>query len=273
MTNTNETKVFVSGSILIKKLKPKVKETLDKIMQQNFEIIVGDAYGVDEQVIKYCDSKEYYNLRVYYIYDNDKEQNGKEENLTRQKNLNKNFKKKQVDIPEELKGKKGKEREKQTYKDEKMAEDCTYAFVIWDEKSTGTYKNCKECYEQYKKKIKVYLNKQDRFISIKSQDDLNKIDEIYRKNTGFTKEEVCKELKIKNDELNKIMTDHKIHKKEGNKYVPEDKFKEYFIEKKHTGKYLSYNFTNDLITIIIEKIQNSPQNDENTNFSNDSLSF
>ncbi|STL60653.1 hypothetical protein [Escherichia coli] len=44
------TTVFVAGSITIKKLDPLIVERLKKIVDKNFNVIVGDASGVDSSV-------------------------------------------------------------------------------------------------------------------------------------------------------------------------------------------------------------------------------
>jgi len=46
--------VFISGSISIRMLPPVVIETLERIMANQLEILVGDASGVDALVQKYC---------------------------------------------------------------------------------------------------------------------------------------------------------------------------------------------------------------------------
>lgn len=40
-------KVFISGSISIKQIPEKAKESLSKIIQRNFTVLIGDADGID----------------------------------------------------------------------------------------------------------------------------------------------------------------------------------------------------------------------------------
>ena len=47
------TKVFISGSMKIKKLDSNVMERLDNIINSNYEVIVGDANGVDSSIQNY----------------------------------------------------------------------------------------------------------------------------------------------------------------------------------------------------------------------------
>ena len=57
-------KVFISGSIAIKALPECVLLSLDKMMQNNLEILVGDASGIDEQIQKYFSKHKYKNTRI-----------------------------------------------------------------------------------------------------------------------------------------------------------------------------------------------------------------
>ena len=62
-------KVFISGSISIKKLPKEVLKSIDKIISNHFEILVGDANGVDKLVQEYCLKKQYFDVTVYSIFD------------------------------------------------------------------------------------------------------------------------------------------------------------------------------------------------------------
>ena len=50
----NNEKVFISGSLSIKVLPKETEETIDKIINKNAEILVGDAPGIDKLIQKYC---------------------------------------------------------------------------------------------------------------------------------------------------------------------------------------------------------------------------
>lgn len=54
-------KVFIGGSISIKYLDQPVKEELNKFLADGFEILVGDTYGVDSLIQKYCFDRGYRN--------------------------------------------------------------------------------------------------------------------------------------------------------------------------------------------------------------------
>lgn len=147
-------KVFISGSIAIKKLSLDVEQILNNIIHQGFEILVGDARGIDTLIQNYCLQKNYYNVTVYSI-------------IEKPRYKVEGFKGRCIPVSPFIK----KERERQQEKDKAMTQDSDYSFVIWDGKSQGSYNNALRAIEQ-QKKIKVYLEIENRFLypeSIKSE--------------------------------------------------------------------------------------------------------
>ena len=120
-------KVFVSGSISIKKLPQIAVEKLDSIIAHNFTVLVGDANGVDCLIQEYLKRKSYPNVQVYYA--GHKIRN----------NLN-NWQ--MVNVASNLTG-----RALYTQKDKKMAQDSDYGMMIWDGKSKGTAENIRRIKE------------------------------------------------------------------------------------------------------------------------------
>jgi len=59
--------VFISGSISIKTLPQEVKNSIRKIIDNQMQILVGDANGIDSLVQDYCLSLNYFNVTVYSI--------------------------------------------------------------------------------------------------------------------------------------------------------------------------------------------------------------
>lgn len=117
-------KVFIGGSISIKYLDQPVKEALNALLANGSEILIGDAYGVDSLVQKYCFDKGYKNVTIYTC------------NYQPRNNLG-NFKTQRISA----KGVFG--REFYTQKDIAMSNDCDCAFMIWDGISKGTLNNIK----------------------------------------------------------------------------------------------------------------------------------
>ena len=105
-------KVFIGGSISIKYLDYEVQDELDKIINGELEILVGDAYGVDKLVQKYLDKNGYRDVTVYAI-------NGCARN-----NIGL-WKVQAIEVPSSIYG-----REFYTYKDFAMSTDCDFGFMI-----------------------------------------------------------------------------------------------------------------------------------------------
>lgn len=154
-------KVFISGSISIKKLPQSALEKVESIIQKNMTVIVGDAKGVDSIIQKLLIKKHYDNVIVYYAGDKIRNNIG---NWTT------------VNVPDtsNLKG-----RELYTIKDEKMAEDADYGLMIWDNKSKGTLKNIEEM-KKLDKRFFVVLN--DFIVDEKHVDQLIQVKQSNEKN-------------------------------------------------------------------------------------------
>ena len=166
-------KVFISGSIDIKKLDELVINSLSKIISQNIQVLVGDASGVDTLVQKYLFSCNYFNVIVYTIFQ-------KPRNL-----LSTNFQVKRIDI-KNLLGRKAQEK-----KDEAMTRDSDYSFVIWNGKSKGSFNNILRAIEN-NKKLKVYYTDKKRFLE-KEELKVEDIKKIYYKHNGLGLKELAKQ--------------------------------------------------------------------------------
>lgn len=140
-------KVFISGSISIKKLPGEVCRSIDRIMEQGMGILVGDARGIDSLVQGYCVSKNYFDVTVYTI-------SHPPRNLASEK-----FGVRKIDAPDSLKNK----RKRQALKDRAMTEESDFSLVVWDGKSKGSYANIARALEQGKK-VKVYMVPEERFL-------------------------------------------------------------------------------------------------------------
>lgn len=116
-------KVFVSGSISIKNLPPQAASRLRSIIEKGYDVLIGDAGGVDYSVQKLLSSKGYSNVMVYHVG------NKARHNVS-------NWQTKRIASARNLKG-----RALYTLKDEAMADDADYALMVWDGKSKGTFNN------------------------------------------------------------------------------------------------------------------------------------
>lgn len=134
-------KIFISGSIELRQLHETVIASLNKLIEKRYQILIGDANGIDELVQNYLSKKNYHNVVVYSIFSMPR-------CISTQK-----FNTKTIAHDTSLKS----EREKQIFKDIEMTKDCDICFVIWDGKSNGSYNNILRAIE-YKKDIQVFLD-------------------------------------------------------------------------------------------------------------------
>ncbi len=148
--------VFIGGSISFDYLDYTITDELDKYMNGELEIFVGDAYGVDKLVQKYLDKNGYRNVTVYAS-------NGRARN-----NIGL-WKVKAIEVPSDVYG-----REFYTYKDFAMSTDCNFGFMIWDGKSRGTQANILRLIN-INKGVNVYLPYLRQMKSINDYKDYKKL--------------------------------------------------------------------------------------------------
>jgi hypothetical protein len=245
-------KVFISGSISIKRLPKDVLESIDRIIAKKFEILIGDANGVDKLVQYYCLKKQYFNVIVYSIFENPR---NKASDMF-------GFRKIFVDTAL----RKGIER--QTEKDKAMTQDSTFCFVIWDGKSKGSYSNILRAIE-LNKKTKVYLTAEKRFLE-PHEINANEIEYIFRENNGYVASEVIEYLNknvsdyFKNSrDLYKYLVKKSLIKKKNNIYVPVDTNSKMFIMEKYRGKPKGVKFSNEFIDWVENELKLILRKDNN----------
>ncbi|MBO1539564.1 hypothetical protein [Pseudomonas sp. OA65] len=135
------TKVFIAGSITIKKLDEKVKQRVDNIVAQGYSILIGDAGGVDSSIQSYLCEMNASNALVYCS------------GPTPRNNLG-GWPVKSVSVSEYEPGTRGFF----TAKDIEMAKDSDFGMMVWDAKSSGTLSNVFELLGRQKKTV-VFINK------------------------------------------------------------------------------------------------------------------
>lgn len=137
----------------IKNLDKNVITRIDNILNSNYQVIVGDADGVDSSIQKYLFNKQSKSVVVYCAGDQPRNNIGHwlvENIYTNATPGTRAF---------------------FTAKDLKMAEDCDYGFMVWDTKSTGTLSNAIELLKREKSSL-IYINKAKEFLKIKGSTDL-----------------------------------------------------------------------------------------------------
>lgn len=237
-------KVFISGSISIKRLPNKVIESLYKIINKNIYVLVGDANGIDSEIQKFMVDNHYFNLKVYSIY------------YESRNNLSNKFETKTINI-EYLSIK--SERERQKYKDMAMTEECDYGLVIWDEESKGSYENILRLIK-LNKPFKVYSSKNDSFLS-DDEKSMENIKLLFNTNNGLTASDIIEELKLRDilyfntaKDINKYLIDHNIVFKEGSCYLP-TKGNEHLVIVKNSRNGKQSKYSIELIDLIEKKIR------------------
>ncbi|MFZ4799277.1 MAG: hypothetical protein ACOYMA_17390 [Bacteroidia bacterium] len=116
-------KVFISGSISIKKLPTTAIEIINNYVENGLTIFIGDAFGVDLSIQKYLAASKYENIVIYYAGEIIRNNYGNWTTVNI-KALNNE-----------------KNRELFVLKDKQMSIDADLGLMIWDGKSKGTLNN------------------------------------------------------------------------------------------------------------------------------------
>ncbi|MGL5988359.1 hypothetical protein [Cetobacterium sp.] len=149
-------KVFIAGAIKIKELKKIVIEKLDGIIENNFEVLLGDAEGIDSSIQKYFKSKNYRNVEIYCT------------NREVRNNFG-NWKVISVFAKDNERG-----RAFYTVKDKKMANDADIGFMIWNGESEGTLNNMINLLKSHKR-VCLFLNNENKLLLLKEIKDLENV--------------------------------------------------------------------------------------------------
>jgi len=149
-------KIFISGSMKIRNLDENVLSRINNILNSKYEVLVGDANGVDSSIQEYLKSMHSKSVVVYCAGDNPRNNIG------------------HWTVEKIRVNAKSGTRAFYTAKDIQMADDCDYGFMVWDTKSTGTLSNTIELLKRKKKSL-VYINKLKEFIKIQNVHDLESL--------------------------------------------------------------------------------------------------
>ena len=240
-------KVFISGSISIKKLNKEIIESLENIISKKYTVLIGDASGIDTLIQDYFSKMNYTNIEVYSIFSSPRYLS------------NKNFFSKYINVSSEIKN----ERERQTYKDKAMSDDSDFSLVIWDGKSKGSFANILRAIDS-NKFVKVYYTQEEKFLE-QSKITKNEIEFIYRLHNGYTASEVVEYLQNqgiekfkKTQDLNKYLLEKNVIKKEDKIYLPQDKYSNLLMIEMYKSKPSGIKFNNDFISWIENEIFSKP---------------
>lgn len=151
------TKVFIAGSMNIKHLDAKVKERIDNIVAQDFEVVVGDADGADTSI-------------QWHLFNLGKA--AKTTVFCSGESPRNNVGDWPVQAVETLHAQGS--RAFFTAKDLRMAEIADFGLMIWDAKSTGTLSNVLELLVRKKKSV-VFVNKAKAFKNVGTVEQLEEL--------------------------------------------------------------------------------------------------
>ena len=147
-------KVFFSGTERRWELTEEIQKCLDDLISEEAEILIGDCMGVDNQVQKYFDLERYRKVTVYVS--GSKGSTRSNVGHWDEKHFAPNGATAYV---------------KRAEKDFHMAEDADCGIAIWDGESKGTFINML-CLAAQGKPCRLYLIREDKWIDIRSLDDL-----------------------------------------------------------------------------------------------------
>lgn len=149
-------KIFIAGSINIKHINSMVKERIDNILAQDYEVVVGDSEGVDKSIQRHLFDHGALKTTVFCSGDQPRNNIG-------------DWPVQSV-VTSYAKG----SRAFFTAKDIRMVEEADIGLMIWDSKSTGTLNNIIELLAR-KKKAVVFVNKAKIFKNISTVDQLEEL--------------------------------------------------------------------------------------------------
>lgn len=176
-------KIFISWSMSIKKLPPKIEKTLDLLIEKKYKVLVWDAIWIDELIQDFFCKKNYFYVFIYSISDPRVYKTEKFKNI-------------KVKINENIKDL----RERQSQKDIFMTDQSDVSLVIWDWKSKWSYNNIIRLIEK-NKEIQIFYN--DNFIN-KENLNIDYINKIYDDNHMYSLSEYIKEEKTKIKDVKKM---------------------------------------------------------------------
>jgi len=148
------TKVFFSGSRRLAKLNRAVRERADAIIAQGFTVLVGDADGADAAMQEYLSGRQYGKVIVFCTGPVCRNNVGHwpARQVTPEAGVRRGFR-------------------YYALKDERMAQEATYGFVMWDGRSKGTFNNIVNLLRQ-SKKVLVYFSPSKVFHCLTTRRDL-----------------------------------------------------------------------------------------------------
>ncbi len=236
--------VFFSGSISIKALPQRIMASIDQIYcSGDYEVLVGDASGFDFLLQQYCEQIGFNKVTVYSI------------NKTPRNYIN-HFNNVTVPVSDSVRG----ERKRQTFKDERMTLDSDISFVVWDEKSTGSYNNILRALRN-DKKTRVYSTKLDKPINNVTKENISN---IYQSSNGLTASDLLTHLfengvkefnNVKQLNIYLVQCNYILKVTEANKHTYKTVDDSLSFDTFHRGKPSGVRFKSELVRLLTNKFK------------------
>lgn len=149
-------KVFIGGSRKVSNLTVELRKRIDRIIDNRYPVLIGDANGADKAVQQYLKSRKYDLVEIFCIEEYCRNNVG-------------NWPVRAIPAPH---GK--KDFRYYEAKDKVMAQEASIGLMIWDGKSLGTLMNACRLIEQ-QKKVVVYVAPRKEYINLITSSDLEKL--------------------------------------------------------------------------------------------------
>lgn len=145
-------KVFIGGSRKITRLHADVRQRLDRVIENNLPVLIGDAAGADKAVQQYLHGKNFKSVEVFCA------------GGVCRNNLG-GWPVREIPVN-------GRRKDFAFYaaKDQAMAAEASIGLMIWDGQSVGTLMNVYRLLQQGKTVI-AYVTPSAKFVDLKSRSD------------------------------------------------------------------------------------------------------
>ncbi len=149
-------KVFIGGSRKISRLRADVRRRLDRIVENDLLVLIGDAAGADKAVQQYLHDRRYQSVEVFCA------------GGTCRNNIG--------GWPVRAISVNGRRKDFGFYaaKDQAMAAEASVGLMIWDGKSVGTLMNVYRLV-QLGKTVVAYVGPSKKFVELKSENDWERL--------------------------------------------------------------------------------------------------
>lgn len=147
-------KIFIAGPRAINELDENVNKKLNSICEKGYDVLVGDADGIDSSIQKFLNDRKYKNVKVFASRGIARNNYG-------------DWQIENVVVSENVKG-----FDFYATKDLSMAKSADIGFMIWNGKSKGTFNNIINLLNLNKEVILYYMPTK-RFYQFKQMDDLD----------------------------------------------------------------------------------------------------